>query len=125
MLCTAHVMSLNTSTDRKLDFKHIKTTQHLLQQKKPSTVGSYQTPRTHPHPQTFEFNSKFYNQLTGTAMGTNVAPSYTNATMTSIENYIFKTSNNKKLTWKQYIDDMFFSMDRYPSFTFTISRTLT
>ena len=57
----------------------------------------------------FEFNSNFYLQTHGTAMGTRTAPSYANIFMADLENKLLDNSPNnlQPLIWKRYIDDIF------------------
>ena len=55
----------------------------------------------------FEFNGKHYNQVSGTAMGTKLAPSYANLFMTKFEeNYVYTYRLQPKLQ-KRFIDDIF------------------
>ena len=55
----------------------------------------------------FEFNGEFYHQLSGTAMGTKLAPSYANLFMTKFEDkYIYTYPLHPQL-WKRFIDDIF------------------
>ena len=55
----------------------------------------------------FEFNGKHYHQMSGTAMGTKLAPSYANLFMTKFEEkYVYTYPLQQKL-WKRFIDDIF------------------
>ena len=55
----------------------------------------------------FEFNGKYYHQLSVTAMGTKLAPSYANIFMTKFEEkYVYTYPLHPKL-WKRFIDDIF------------------
>ena len=55
----------------------------------------------------FEFNGRYYHQLSGTAMGTKLAPSYANLFMTQFEEkYVYTYPLQPKL-WKRFIDDIF------------------
>ena len=55
----------------------------------------------------FEFNGIYYQQMSGTAMGTKLAPSYANLFMTkSEEKYVYTYPQQPKL-WKRFIDDIF------------------
>ena len=46
-------------------------------------------------------------QLNGTAMGTKMAPSYTNLFMGRLETQILERATNKPTVWWRYIDDVF------------------
>lgn len=65
---------------------------------------------------TFYFNDKYYLQLTGTAMGTKVAPSYANLTLGWLEEKMYEkilnqygenASNYVKQQYKRFLDDCF------------------
>lgn len=55
------------------------------------------------------FDSRFYMQIRGTAMGANVAPTYANIFVTDMEETSIYTSSHfkKVLVWWRYIDDIF------------------
>ena len=55
----------------------------------------------------FEFNGEFYHQLSGTAMGTKLAPSYANLFMAKFEDKYVYTYPHQPLLWKRFIDDIF------------------
>ena len=61
----------------------------------------------------FEFNSKFYKQISGTAIGTKFAPPYACIFMDYIETEFLKSQEIKPWLWKRFIDDIFFHLDRY------------
>ncbi|CAH2253519.1 Hypothetical predicted protein, partial [Pelobates cultripes] len=59
----------------------------------------------------FNFNSKFYLQLQGTAMGTRFAPSYANLFMSGWESEVIYNSHNwgtNLVSYHRYINDIFF-----------------
>ena len=56
----------------------------------------------------FEFDSKFYKQISGTATGTKFAPPYACIFMDHIETEFLKTQDIKPWFWKRFIDDIFF-----------------
>ena len=56
----------------------------------------------------FEFNDRFYRQKLGTAIGTKLAPAYTNLFMTRLEERLLEASPDKLLIWMRFIDDVFF-----------------
>lgn len=47
----------------------------------------------------FEFNDKFYTQVTGTAMGTAMAPSYANLFMSELETRLLANSKYQPYVW--------------------------
>ena len=54
----------------------------------------------------FEINGTYYHQMSGTAMGTKLAPSYANLFMTRFEEkYVFTYPLQPKL-WKRFINDI-------------------
>lgn len=64
----------------------------------------------------FMFNDKHYRQISGTAMGTKVAPTYANLVMGFLELELYRESANEfgpefmdylKAYWKRYLDDCF------------------
>jgi len=55
----------------------------------------------------FDFNSKHYLQVGGTAMGTRVAPSFANLFMADLEEKHVYTYPTKPSLWLRYIDDIF------------------
>ena len=55
----------------------------------------------------FNFNGKHYHQKSGTAMGTKLAPSYTNLFMTKFEHNLVYTYHLQPTLWKRFIDDIF------------------
>ena len=59
----------------------------------------------------FQFNGKDYLQTHGTVMGTKMAVAFANIFMASIEKEILRQSINKPLTWKRFIDDVFYLWD--------------
>ena len=56
----------------------------------------------------FEFDCKFYQQISGTAIGTKFAPPYACIFMDFIETEFLKTQAVKPWLWKRFIDDIFF-----------------
>ena len=61
----------------------------------------------------FEFNSKFYKQISGTSIGTKFASPYTCIFMDSIKTEFLKSQEIKAWLWKGFIDDIFFNLNRY------------
>ena len=56
----------------------------------------------------FEFNSKAYQQKSGTAIGTKFASPYACIYMDEVEEKFLETQSKKPLIWLRYIDDIFF-----------------
>ena len=56
----------------------------------------------------FEFNSMFYKQISGTAIGAKFAPPYVCIFMDYIETEFSKSQEIKPWLWKRFIDDTFF-----------------
>ena len=56
----------------------------------------------------FEFNSKFYKQISGTEIGTKFAPPYACMFMDYIEAEFLKSQKIKPSLWKKFIDGIFF-----------------
>ena len=56
----------------------------------------------------YEFNSKAYQQKSGTAIRTKFAPSYASIYMDQVEQKFLETQSKKTLIWLRYIDDIFF-----------------
>ncbi len=59
----------------------------------------------------FEFNSSHYTQISGTAMGTKLAPSYANLFMAKYEEDIVNPYKPQPIVWWRYIDDVFALFD--------------
>ena len=55
----------------------------------------------------FEFNSKFYKQISGTTIDTNFAPPYACIFMDYIKTEFLKSQQRKHWLWKRFIDDIF------------------
>ena len=55
----------------------------------------------------FKFDNKFYEQISGTTMGTKCAPSYAIIFMGKLENDFLSTVRQQPLIWWRYIDDIF------------------
>ena len=55
-----------------------------------------------------EFNSKFYKQLSRTAIGTKFAPPYACIFVDYIKTEFLKSQEIKPWLWKRFIDDIFF-----------------
>ena len=58
----------------------------------------------------FEFNNTFYIQTHGTAMGTRMAPSYTNLFLAKFETDALKHAPHQLHTWWRFINNIFMIM---------------
>ena len=69
----------------------------------------------------FEFDSKFKQQISGTAIGTKCAPPYASIFMDKVEIDFLEMKTVKPLIWRRYIDDIFFilneSEEKYAEFS--------
>ena len=55
----------------------------------------------------FTFNDQQFSQTKGTAMGTQMAPSYSNIFMDDLERRMLASMEETPLTWWRYVDDVF------------------
>ena len=60
----------------------------------------------------FEFNSKVFQQISGTAIGTKFAPPYACIYMDRVEQDFLETQELQPLLWLRYIDDIFGLMEK-------------
>ena len=108
-MCTLDIISLYTNIPYNEGIQSIKGL--LAIHKLPNSLlhNSYITELlevvlTNNH---FEFNSKHHHQVSGTATGTKLAPSYANLFLTKFEEkYVYTYPLQPKL-WKRFIDDIF------------------
>lgn len=56
----------------------------------------------------FEFNGKVKQQMSGNAIGTKFAPTFTLIFMDRLEGEFLKLQEFNLLVWHNYIDDLFF-----------------
>ena len=56
----------------------------------------------------FEFNNYFFQQISGTAIGSKFAPPYGCIFMDQIETKFLRTQSHQPMAWFRYIDDIFF-----------------
>ena len=109
LLCTQDIMNLYTNIPHN---KGIQSAKEMLAIHKPPgslphncyIIDLLELVLTNNH---FEFNGKYYHQLSGNAMGTKSAPSNANIFMTKFEEkYVYTYPLQPKL-WKRFIDDIF------------------
>ena len=56
----------------------------------------------------FEFNGEFKRQKSGTAVGTELAPSYACISRDEVETEFLKSQELQPFLWLRYIDNIFF-----------------
>ena len=108
LLCTLDITSLYTNIPH---MEGIQSTKEMLAiHTPPDTLphNSYmiellELVLTNNH---LEFNGEFYHQLSGTAMGTRLAPSYANLFMTKFEDKYVYTYPLQPQLWKRFIGDI-------------------
>ena len=109
LLCTLDITSLYTNIPHN---EGIQSTEEMLAIHRPPDslphngymIELLELVLTNHH---FEFNGKYYNQLSGIAMGTKLASSYANLFMTKFEEkYVYTYPLQPKL-WKRSIDNIF------------------
>ena len=82
----------------------------------------------------FRFGNEYYRQITGTAMGTPMAPNYANLFMDNFEQNLLHDYSQKTglspLVWFRFIDDIYFKwtsnkdlLDHFISFTQNYSKS--
>ena len=80
---------------------------HRSNTSKPSTSNLIQLMRLVPTLNNFVFNDKHYIQTGGTAMGTQLAPSYANLFMADFEDRYVYTYTDQLYWWKRYKYNIF------------------
>ena len=70
----------------------------------------------------FEFNDTYYHQVSGTAIGTKLAPSYANLFMNKFEEKYVYTYPLQPILWKRFIDDIFSHLAIWNEFTLGIHK---
>ena len=108
-MCTLDITSLYTNIPHNEGIQSIKEMLAIHKPPKSLPQKSYiiellEVILTNNH---FEFNGKHYHQVSGTAMGTKLAPSYANLFMAKFEEkYVYTYPLQPKL-WKRFIIDIF------------------
>ena len=109
LLCTLGITSLYTNIPHDEGIQSIKEILAISRTPNNLPHNSYiiellEVVLTNDH---FEFNGTYYHQVSGTAMGTLLEPSYTSLFMTKFEEkYVYTYPLQPKL-WKRFIDDIF------------------
>ena len=112
ILVTADVTSLYTNIPHDEDIEataqHYTEWAHTLPKPTPKTSVIKTILHFILKHSTFRFQDKHYKQNTGTSMGGRYAPPYANIFMGRIEDTILQEWSPYILTWKRFIDDIFF-----------------
>ena len=107
LLVTLDVVSLYPSIPHAFGLCALKN--FLLERNLPAIVvnGIHSTTEMVLKKNVFEFNSECFLQISGTAIGTKMAPAYANIVMSIFESKLLTGSCNKPLVWFSYIYDIF------------------
>ena len=105
---TADVVGLYPSIPHNEGLEILKKQYENYPNKKVSTEGIVKMTDLVLKNNLFEFDSKFYKQISGTAIGTKFAPPHACIFMDHIETEFLKTQEIKPWFWKRFIDDIFF-----------------
>ena len=108
-LCTIDVTSLYTNIPNEEGIQACSNilTKHRTDGNPPSNSNIIRMLEHVLYMNNFDFNSRHYLQVGGTAMGTRVAPSFANIFMAEFENKWVYTYHTQPLVWFRYIDDIF------------------
>ena len=110
MLVSMDVTSLYTNIPQKEGINIVCKTYQTFHLNKPPILTIYLRDmlRLILKENSFQFNGKNYLQTHGNAMGTKMAVSFADIFMATVETEIISRSHFKPVTWKRYIDDVFF-----------------
>ena len=106
ILVTADVESLYPKISHQAGLKAPKEALEKRDIKKIPTEDLVKTAEFVLNKNIFEFNSKAYQQKSGTAMRTKFSPPY--ACIYEVKQKFIETQSKKPLIWLRYIDDIFF-----------------
>ena len=107
LLVTIDVVSLYTNIPHKDGIRATKYALEKRQSKEPKTWVLLRLLHFILTKTAFKFNDKFYEQISGTTMGTKCAPSYSILFMDKLERDFLSTSRLIPLVWWRFIDDIF------------------
>ena len=108
ILATAHVVGLYPNIPHQAGLKALKEALESRDIKKILTEDLVKVAEFVLNNNIFEFNSRAYQQKSGTAIGTKFAPTYAWIYMDEVEQKFLETQSKKPLIWLRYIDDIFF-----------------
>ena len=98
---------LYPSTPQKAGLKALKNTLNKRKQKHVTTEKLISMAEFVLKNNFFEFNGSVKQQVSGMAIGTKCAPTYTCIYMDEVEAEFLKTQERALLVWFSYIDDIF------------------
>ena len=109
LLCTLDITSLYTNIPHNEGIESIKEMLAIYRPPGSKPHNSYiiellELVLTNNH---FEFNGNYYHQLSGTAMGTKLTPSYANLFIATFEDKYVYTYSQQPTLRKRFIDDIF------------------
>ena len=108
ILVTADVMGLCPHIPQQTGLKALKEALEKRDIKKIPTEDLVKMTEFVPNNNIFEFNSKAYQQKSGTAIGTKFAPPYACIYMDEDEQKFLETQSKKPIIWLRQTDDIFF-----------------
>ena len=107
LLVTVDVVSLYTNIPHKDGIRATKYALETRQNKEPKTWVLLRLLHFILTLTAFKFNDKFYEQVSGTSMGTKCAPNFAILFMDKLERDFLSTRKLIPLVWWRYIDDIF------------------
>ncbi|XP_048729663.2 uncharacterized protein LOC125647009 [Ostrea edulis] len=106
LLVTMDVASLYTNIPHDEGIEACKEVWNSRKHQKPSTDSLVELLEHVLKRNNFMFNGEHYLQVSGTAMGTKMAPSYANIFMGRLEKQLLLQVPTKPLSWLRFIDDI-------------------
>ena len=107
-MVTSDVVALYLSTPHEPELEALKDTLDRIENKFISTQDLIKMDRFILQSNYFEFNGIVKQQISGTAVGTKFALTYTYIFMDKLETDFLNTQEYLPLVWYRYIDDIFF-----------------
>ena len=128
ILVTADVVGLYPSIPHQAGLSALKEALANRSVKKISTENLIKMAKIVLKNNFFDFNSKVFQQISGTAIGNKFDPPYACVDMDRVEQDFLETQESQPLLWLRYIDDIFFIwthgkedlrkfMDKFNNFT--------
>ena len=108
LLVTTDVVGLYPSIPHEVGLKTLKETLDKRENRNIATNDLIKMAEFVLKNNYFEFNGQVKQKISGTAVGTKVAPIYTCIFMDDIESKFLETQSLQPLIWFRYIDDVFF-----------------
>ena len=108
ILVTTDVVSLYPSIPHNVGLRALKEALDKREQKKIPTEDLLQMAEFVLKNNFFEFNNRIKQQISGTAIGTQCAPTYACIFMDKVETKFLETQTDKPFWWVRYVDDIFF-----------------